>query len=121
MLIRDAAYRSLPKETRAELHERFAGLARGHGRRRGLREFEEIVGYHLEQAYRFLAELGHADARADSARGTRGASGSSRPGAARCARSDRAGAVGLLERAAPLVPERRHAPGARCCPSSAPR
>ena len=25
MLIRDAAYRSLPKETRAELHERFAG------------------------------------------------------------------------------------------------
>ena len=28
LLIRDAAYDALPKETRAELHERFARLAR---------------------------------------------------------------------------------------------
>jgi class 3 adenylate cyclase/tetratricopeptide (TPR) repeat protein len=57
MLIRDAAYDSLPKQERAELHERFASwlesevasLASG---------FEEIVGYHLEQAYQFGAELG---------------------------------------------------------------
>ena len=32
ILIRDAAYRSLPKATRAELHERFGGLARGGAR-----------------------------------------------------------------------------------------
>ena len=34
LLIRDAAYDSLPKETRAELHERFAELARGSRRAR---------------------------------------------------------------------------------------
>src|SRR5205823_3733082 len=58
--VRDAAYDSLPKETRAELHERFAGwLARTAGERPG--EYEEIVGYHLEQAYRYRAELGPVD------------------------------------------------------------
>ena len=33
LLIRDAAYRSLPKGRRAELHERLRGLDRAHGRR----------------------------------------------------------------------------------------
>ena len=67
MLIRDAAYRSLPKETRADLHERFADwLERIAGSR--LTEFEEILGYHLEQAYRCLAELGPLDARGRGAR-----------------------------------------------------
>ena len=59
--------------------------------RRALHEFEEIVGYHLEQAYRFLAELGPLDADADGACGARGRNGSSRPGAGRSRRSDRAG------------------------------
>src|SRR6185436_6599396 len=49
---RDAAYRSLPKAARSELHERFGGwLEEAHPGRVG--EFEEIVGYHLEQAWRF--------------------------------------------------------------------
>jgi predicted ATPase/class 3 adenylate cyclase/DNA-binding winged helix-turn-helix (wHTH) protein len=57
MLIRDAAYRSLSKEMRAQLHERFAAwVVRTAESRRG--EFEEIVGYHLSEAYRHLAELG---------------------------------------------------------------
>jgi class 3 adenylate cyclase/tetratricopeptide (TPR) repeat protein len=57
LLIRDAAYDSLPKATRAELHERFAGWLSTHD----LVESDEIVGYHLEQAHRYRAELDPAD------------------------------------------------------------
>src|SRR6185369_1089118 len=51
LLIRDAAYESLPKATRAELHERFADWLATHQ----LVERNEIVGYHLEQAHRYRA------------------------------------------------------------------
>ena len=61
LLIRDAAYESLPKATRAELHERFAGWLSGHD----LVEGDEIVGYHLEQAHRYRAELDGSDAALD--------------------------------------------------------
>ena len=54
LLIRDTAYESLPKAVRAELHERFAEWLDGHA---GLFEQDEIVGYHLEQAARYRAEL----------------------------------------------------------------
>jgi class 3 adenylate cyclase/tetratricopeptide (TPR) repeat protein len=68
MLIRDAAYESMPKATRAELHERFAEwLHRAAGNRE--REFEEIVAYHLEEAYRYRSELGTADAETEALRG----------------------------------------------------
>jgi class 3 adenylate cyclase/tetratricopeptide (TPR) repeat protein len=61
-LIRDAAYESLPKQHRAELHEHFANwLEHRVGDR--LSEYEEILGYHLEQAYRLRAELGPIDER----------------------------------------------------------
>ena len=56
LLIRDTAYDALPKATRAELHQRFAAWLETHGQ--GLVELEEITGYHLEQAARYLAELG---------------------------------------------------------------
>jgi class 3 adenylate cyclase len=59
LLIRDAAYDSLPKATRAELHRRFASWLEGHGR--SLVELDEILGYHLEQAACYLADLGQAD------------------------------------------------------------
>ena len=56
LLIKDAAYRALPKETRAELHERLADwLADVAGLR--LAELEEIVAYHLEAAFRYREEL----------------------------------------------------------------
>ena len=58
LLVRDAAYDALPKATRAELHERFAGWLAEHGR--DLVELDEILGYHLEQACRYRAELGVA-------------------------------------------------------------
>jgi class 3 adenylate cyclase/tetratricopeptide (TPR) repeat protein len=62
MLIRDAAYQAMSKEQRADLHEKFARwLTRTVGDR--LAEYQEILGYHLEQAYRFRAELGPTDER----------------------------------------------------------
>ena len=59
-LIREAAYGALPKERRAELHERFAGWLEDVSRERP-GELEELLGYHLEQAYRYRAELGSVD------------------------------------------------------------
>jgi predicted ATPase len=61
LLIRDAAYDALPKAVRAELHERFAGWLEERGAE--LVELDEVVGYHLEQAARYRAELGQPDAR----------------------------------------------------------
>ncbi len=59
VLIRDAAYDALRKTDRAELHARFADwLERAAGDR--LMEFEEILGYHLREAYRYRVELREA-------------------------------------------------------------
>jgi class 3 adenylate cyclase/tetratricopeptide (TPR) repeat protein len=56
LLIRDAAYDALPKTARAELHERFADWLEHQGAE--LVERDELVGYHLQQAHRYLEELG---------------------------------------------------------------
>jgi len=62
MLIRDAAYAGLSKSERAELHERFADFQeRAAGHR--LTEYEEIIGYHLEQAIYYRRQLGLDDER----------------------------------------------------------
>ena len=68
LLIRDAAYQTLPKTTRAELHERFAAWLAHHWAE--LVELDEVLGYHLEQACRYRAELGMArdDELAEAAR-----------------------------------------------------
>src|SRR5439155_20593437 len=61
LLIRDAAYDSLPKAERAELHERFADwLEESAGER--LAERDEIVGYHLAHARSDRLALGPDDA-----------------------------------------------------------
>jgi class 3 adenylate cyclase len=59
LLIRDAAYEALPKATRSELHERFADWLESNAP--DLVELDEIVGYHLEQAYTYRSELGPLD------------------------------------------------------------
>ncbi len=61
LLIRDAAYDALPKSTRADLHERFADWLEAHGP--DLVELDEMLGYHLEQAALYRAELGQPDER----------------------------------------------------------
>jgi class 3 adenylate cyclase/tetratricopeptide (TPR) repeat protein len=95
-LIRDAAYLALAKESRAELHLRYAEwLGRAEG------ELDEIVGYHLEQAFRYQQELGPADAELGIAAGERLA----RAGRRALGRADMPAAVSLLTRAAALLPD----------------
>ena len=80
-------------------------------RRRGaeLVELDELLGYHLEQAYRYRAELGHDD---DQTR-TLGESAARRLAAAAgfraSARGDLSGAANLLVRAAALLPTESNA------------
>ncbi|MDQ2911402.1 MAG: AAA family ATPase [Actinomycetota bacterium] len=101
LLIRDAAYESLPKRTRAELHQRFAEwLEQAVGER--VREYEEIVGYHLEQAYRFRIELGPADEEAE-ALARQGAERLAAAGRRALGRGDMPAAANLLQRAISLL------------------
>jgi class 3 adenylate cyclase/tetratricopeptide (TPR) repeat protein len=105
LLIRDAAYDGLPKSARAELHERFAAWLEEHGA--NLIEHDELVGYHLEQAWRYRIELAHpgdeerrlAELAADRLRAA---------GRRAFARDDAHAAAGLLTRTAALLPPERH-------------
>ena len=62
VLIRDAAYASLPKRARAELHERFAEWLEERVAQR-VDEYREILAHHLEQAYLLLADVAPDDPR----------------------------------------------------------
>jgi len=98
LLLRDAAYEALPKAVRADLHERYATWLDQHEAR--LVELDEVVGYHLEQACRYHAELGTSDdgSLALAAR-QRLAAGGHRA----ALRQDYGAAVSLFERAAALM------------------
>jgi class 3 adenylate cyclase/tetratricopeptide (TPR) repeat protein len=56
LLIRDAAYQTLPKSRRAELHEQFANWIEHHGR--DVVELDQIAGWHLEQAIEYRTQIG---------------------------------------------------------------
>ncbi len=102
ILVRDAAYESMPKRARAELHERFASwLQRKAGDRVG--EFEEILGYHLEHAFRNRAELGPTDA-TTAALGRRATELLAGAGRRAFNHGDVSATVNLLSRAADLLP-----------------
>jgi class 3 adenylate cyclase/tetratricopeptide (TPR) repeat protein len=61
-LVRETIYGALLKRSRASLHADFVRWAdRVNAERGRALEFEEILGYHLEQAYRYLCELGPLD------------------------------------------------------------
>ena len=94
LLIRDAAYAAMPKELRADLHERCAAWLE---ERSGDVTFEldEILGYHLEQAFVFRRELGVED----DELATRAASKLLRAGLGALARTDLSAAAALLQRA----------------------
>jgi class 3 adenylate cyclase/tetratricopeptide (TPR) repeat protein len=102
LLIRDAAYLSTLKRTRVDLHERFGGWLVEQVADR-LPEFEEIVGYHLEQAFRYRGELGPPDAAA-RAIGARAGGHLAAAGHRAIGRGDVGAALNLLERAVALVP-----------------
>jgi class 3 adenylate cyclase/tetratricopeptide (TPR) repeat protein len=98
LLIRDAAYDALSKAIRAELHERFASWLEHHGTE--LVELDEILGYHLEQACRYRAELGTADDGILAASVRRRLTAAGRRAHVR---ADYGAAVSLFERASALV------------------
>ena len=104
VLIREAAYHGQLKRARATLHEQFVDWAERVNREREREtEFEELLGYHLEQAQQFLAELAPLD---DHGRelGGRAAAYLSSAGQRAFARADMPAAANLLRRAAALLP-----------------
>ena len=96
-LIRDAAYAGIPKRTRADLHERFAAWVEVHDRG------DELVGYHLEQAYLYREELEALDEHTRSL-GERAGELLTSAGRRALARDDVPAAVSLLERGVSLLP-----------------
>jgi tetratricopeptide (TPR) repeat protein len=99
-LIRDVAYDGLPKADRAVLHEACARhLAEGG------EEQDELLGFHLEQAYHYRIELDIADPDA-RALAVRAATLLSAAGRRAYARDDGPAAVSLLSRAASLYETR---------------
>ncbi|MGH2556543.1 MAG: hypothetical protein ACRDHO_12600, partial [Actinomycetota bacterium] len=103
ILIRDAAYAGTTKELRAGLHERFADWLERRAADR-LTEFEEVVGYHLEQAHRYRTELG-LDGEAVPQRGARAAKHLASAGDRALKRVDIQAAITLLSRATALMNE----------------
>jgi predicted ATPase/class 3 adenylate cyclase len=103
ILIRDTAYARLLKRARARLHERYATWLTDTFRSR-LAEYEEFVGYHLEQSFRYRGELGPID---DHGRQLGGEASRhlSSAGHRALARGDLPAAAGLLQRAAVLLGE----------------
>src|SRR3970282_1017545 len=104
-LIREAGYNGLLKRARALFHERFVEWADLVNRERGREmEYEEILGYHLEQAHRYLSELGPLD---DHGRelGFSAATRLSSAGRRGFARGDMPAAAGLLHTSAVLSPD----------------
>jgi hypothetical protein len=96
-LVRDVAYEMLPLAERAELHLRLARLFE-----RSAQAQDEILGYHLEQAYRLRAALGSVDEAATEVARV----GAERLGAAGLRayqRADITAAVNLLGRATSLL------------------
>ena len=94
-LVRDAAYDGLAKASRADLHERVAA------RLEALAAEDALVGYHLEQAFRFRQELG----RLDVGLGVRAGRLLRAAGSQAFGRSDAPATVSLLERARELLPD----------------
>ncbi len=101
LLVRDAAYDRLLKRTRARMHERFADwLLQASGDR--VAELEEIVGYHLEQSFRYRSELGPVDEHARSL-GDRAARHLATAGSKAVGHGDMPAAASLFQRAAGLL------------------
>jgi DNA-binding SARP family transcriptional activator/tetratricopeptide (TPR) repeat protein len=98
VLVRDVAYRGIPKSQRAELHEH---AARGLDRRDGA---DELVGYHFEQAFRYVTQLARRDKHAQEL-AVEGGQRLGRAGIRAWKRADAPAAINLLSRAVELLPE----------------
>src|SRR6185295_16146267 len=100
ILVRDVVYELLPKASRADLHERYAAwLEERAGPRYG-----ELVGYHLEQAHRWHAELRPRAVAERRPLADHAAERLSAAADAALQRGDLPGGVNLLRRTAELLP-----------------
>ncbi|HVM14656.1 MAG TPA: adenylate/guanylate cyclase domain-containing protein [Egibacteraceae bacterium] len=102
LLMRDAVYAALPKLARAELHERVADWVIAVADNR-TGEYDEIVGYHLEQGAKHLRDLRPDDPGADIL-AARAAAHLAVGGRRALGRGDMPAATSLLRRAADLSP-----------------
>jgi DNA-binding SARP family transcriptional activator/tetratricopeptide (TPR) repeat protein len=102
ILIQEAAYRSIPKSLRAELHHRYADWLETSASD-SFPARSEILGYHLEQSVRYRAELWPADPES-AALSLRAAEHLEAAGVAAHDRGDDIAAVNLLDRTAALLP-----------------
>ena len=102
VLVRDVAYQGMLKSRRADLHAIYADwLEQTAGERAG--EYDEMLGYHMERAHRYLKELDALDERAREL-GSRAARRLGAAGGRALARGDTRAAVDLLERGVELLP-----------------
>ena len=101
ILIQEAAYRSIPKSLRAELHHRHADWLEDFSE--PFRGRSEILGHHLEQSVRYRTELWPANPES-AALSRRAAAHLETAGSAAHDRGDDVAAVNLLDRAAALLP-----------------
>ena len=102
-LVRETVYNGLLKRARATLHLEFVRWAdRANADSERSLEFEEILGYHLEQAHRYLRELGPLDA-LGQATGSDAAKRLSAAGRRAAARGDMHAATGLYRRAVAVL------------------
>ncbi len=105
LLLRDVVYDGLLKRTRSALHQRFADWLESYASKAGrATEIEEILGYHLEQAYELRSELGALDEEAVQL-GRRAADRLAPAGLRAFSRGDMPAAANLLERAAHTLPD----------------
>ena len=101
-LIQQATYRSIPKRLRGELHESFAiWLEKAVPAEEP--EYSEVLGYHLEQAFRYRAELGEVTAE-DRVLASRAADLLADAGGRAFRQGDMPASVNLLDRAVSLLP-----------------
>ena len=103
LIVRDVTYGELLKRTRAELHQRFAAWIEVTAGERRL-EIEEILGYHLQQAFANRVDLGLRDGRT-IALGERAFERLRVSGLRALGRSDVGAASSLLGRAAGVLAE----------------
>ena len=101
LLFRDVAYESLRKEERATLHDQYAGWLEGKAGER-TSEYDEILGYHLEQACRYENEL-RAGGTVEGELAGRAAERLGSAGLRAHARGDWSAAANLLSRALGLL------------------
>jgi class 3 adenylate cyclase/tetratricopeptide (TPR) repeat protein len=102
LVLRDGAYDAMPKQVRAELHEKFAAwlsdVTAGEAQ-----EYDEFVAHHLDVAHGYLGELGPLDERARTL-GEQAADAYARAGRLALKRGDITACRYLLERAVRLLP-----------------